>query len=173
MLLQVEDYEKYGLDPTDKTLPAKLEAIEHSIRKHTNNRFHVRARRVEAVSSRGILLGVPPGVKAGDTVQITASCVNDGLYTVQTAGTKNLTLDRPLLDAKFNRCTLVCYPPDVVAGAVGILEHERSMKGKQNIASESLSRRSVTYVQQNKENTLAGYPLAVTGFLGPYMRACF
>lgn len=173
MLLKAEDYAKYGLDAADAALSVRLEAIEHRIREHTNNRFHVRACRVEAASCRCVLLGIPCGVKAGDTVQITASGVNDGLYTVQAAGTKNLTLDRPLSDAPLNRCTLVRYPPDVVAGAVGMLGYEREIKGRRSIASESLSRRSVTYVQPAGDEALAGYPAAVTAFLRPYMRPRF
>ena len=173
MLLRIDDYEKYGLDPHDSSLAVDLEAVEHSIRKATNNRFHVRSCRVEAASSGGVLLGVCAGICPGDTVHVTGSGANDGLYVVKCSGRKNLTLDRALADAPFNRCTLVRYPPDVVRGAVRMVEYDRKMRPKDGIASESLSRHSVSYEHADGASLIAGYPPEVSSFLKPYMRARF
>ncbi|MEG1906846.1 MAG: hypothetical protein RR178_05210 [Gordonibacter sp.] len=173
MLLTEEEYESYGLDPADKSLPRKLSAIEHKIRAHTNCRFQVRPARIETLSTNGRLAGVSPYIKVGDTVEVSASGVNDGLYAVASVAGDTTVLDRELFDAPLNRMTLVRYPPDVIAGAVGILEYEKSIDGKQGLASESLSRRSVTYVQPAQGSSLAGYPLSITAFLKPYMRATF
>lgn len=178
MLLRPEQYEEYGLDPADKALPRKLRSIESRIRAHTNNPFQVRAIRVEAASSGGMLLGVHRHMGVGDTVQISASDVNDGLYVVEGIDREARTakLDRELLDSGFNRATLVRYPEDVIGGAVGILEYEESRPAeKADVASESLSRHSVSYdTSGGAQNGLfAGYPLRVTGFMRPYMRPWF
>ena len=44
---------------------------------------------------------------------------------------------------------------------------------KVGIASESISRHSVTYVDQTGTNTVMGYPVALMGFLKPYKKARF
>jgi hypothetical protein len=41
------------------------------------------------------------------------------------------------------------------------------------VASETISRHSVTYVDQTGENTIMGYPVALMGFLKPYIKARF
>lgn len=174
MLIAQERYPLYGLDPEDKGVPLKLEAIEHRIRSFTRNRFQVRAARIEAESKGGVLLGAPSFFKPGDTVQVSCSVINDGLYVVACIEDGIIRLDRELADEPMNRVTLVRYPPDVVAGAVGILEYERVMpRSKAAIASETISRHAVSYRVPSAAESLAGYPHEVTAFLRPYMRACF
>jgi hypothetical protein len=41
------------------------------------------------------------------------------------------------------------------------------------VASETISRHSVTYVDQTGDNTIMGYPVALMGFLKPYRKARF
>ena len=65
------------------------------------------------------------------------------------------------------------YPMDVKMGAVNLMKWELNNRDKVGIASESISRHSVTYVDQTGENTLMGYPVALMGFLRPYKRARF
>lgn len=65
------------------------------------------------------------------------------------------------------------YPMDVKMGVVNLLKWELNMREKVGVASESISRHSVTYVDQTGENTLMGYPVALMGFLKPYRRARF
>lgn len=173
MLVKTDDYPKYGLDQDDASVSGRLESIEHKIRACTNNGFQVRQARLEASSSNGTLDATSPYMGSGDTVEISASGVNDGLYVVSSVGTKYTTLDASLLDAPFNRVTLVRYPPDVVAGAIGMLRYDERMAAKRGISSETLSRRSVSYLQQTGDNSIAGYPLDVTAFLKPYMRPWF
>lgn len=178
MLLNPSQYEEYGLDPSDKALARKLRSVESRIRAHTNNPFQVRAIRVEAASSEGLLLGFHQHMKVGDTVQVSASDVNDGLYAIVEVDHEKHTakLDRELLDSDFNRVTLVRYPEDVIDGAVGIIEYEASRPAKKaGVSSESLSRHSVSYdTSGNAQSGLfAGYPLRVIGFMKPYMRPWF
>lgn len=176
MLIGSDEYAEHGLDPADEALAGRLRSIEARIRAYTNNGFQVRSVRVEAASQGGILLGAHPGMRAGDTVQVSASGVNDGLYVVESidSETGTLALDPPLLDAPSNRVTLVRYPPDIVAGALGLLEYEAARPaGKAGVASESISRHSVSYDSSGSEaaGAFAGYPLRVTGFMRPYRRA--
>lgn len=173
MLVKADDYPKHGLDVGDASVPGRLESIEHKIRACTNNGFQVRRARLEASSSNGTLDATSPHMRPGDTVEVSASGVNDGLYVVTSVGTKYTTLDANLLDVPFNRVTLVRYPPDVVAGAVGMLRYDERMADKRGIASETLSRHSVSYAQPTGDGSIAGYPFDVTAFLKPYMRPWF
>ena len=65
------------------------------------------------------------------------------------------------------------YPMDVKMGVVNLLKWDLDMRDKVGVASESISRHSVTYVDQTGANTVIGYPMALMGFLKPYKRARF
>jgi hypothetical protein len=65
------------------------------------------------------------------------------------------------------------YPMDIKMGVVNLLKWEANNRDKVGVQSESLSRHSVTYVDQTAANTIAGYPAALMGFLKPYMKARF
>lgn len=67
------------------------------------------------------------------------------------------------------------YPPDVKLGAINALKWDFAMRDKIGISSETISRHSVTYADAagNGDGTTSAYPLAVIGFLKPYMRARF
>ena len=65
------------------------------------------------------------------------------------------------------------YPMDVKMGVVNLLKWELDMRDKVGVASESISRHSVTYVDQTGANTLMGYPVSLMGFLKPYKKARF
>lgn len=172
MLIGPEEYAAYGLDPADASLERDLEAVEHKIRRIANNGFQVRSARAQSASVGGALAGRSPLWRAGDTVQVIAPDYNAGLYVVRALERDGrAVLDRPLNDAPLNRAVLVRYPPDVVKGALGVLDYDRRMSGKTGVASEALSRRSVTYDKPSGENARDGYPAEVTAFLRPYKRA--
>ena len=65
------------------------------------------------------------------------------------------------------------YPMDVKMGVVNLMKWELDMRDKVGVASESISRHSVTYVDQTGINTVMGYPVALMGFLKPYKKARF
>lgn len=65
------------------------------------------------------------------------------------------------------------YPMDVKMGVVNLLKWEMTNREKVGVASETISRHSVTYVDQTAANTLMGYPAVLMGFLKPYKRARF
>lgn len=74
---------------------------------------------------------------------------------------------------KYMQDGVIVYPADIKMGVITLLKWELDNREKAGIASESLSRHSVTYADQTKENTSMGYPVALIGFLKPYMRARF
>lgn len=66
------------------------------------------------------------------------------------------------------------WPPDIKMGVVKLIKYDmRNAPEKAGIASETLSRHAVTYETRTAENTAMDYPLALMGFLKPYMRARF
>jgi hypothetical protein len=67
----------------EKVIEEKLNAAELMIRAYTNNNFQNRFVRFTADSLGNRLLGTSDFLKVNDTVQISQSMVNDGLYTIR------------------------------------------------------------------------------------------
>lgn len=67
----------------------------------------------------------------------------------------------------------VQYPMLVKMGAIDLLKYDTANKGKamEDIASESISRHSVTY--KDRSANVDGYPKNLLAFLKPYKRARF
>ena len=66
------------------------------------------------------------------------------------------------------------WPADIKMGCVKLMQYDLSKASqKAGIAAETLSRHAVTYETRTTENTAMGYPVALMGFLKPYMRARF
>ncbi len=154
-------------------LSMKLEAIENLIRAYTNNNFQNRAMRIEAPIENGVLLGHSPYFKVGDTVQISQSMVNDGLYGIAEITDEGITLDGEVYDFPLNTVTKVIYPADVQKGVIDLMIWEKDNRSKVGIKSETLSRHSVTYYDQDTNNQVMGYPVSLLGFLKPYMKPRF
>ena len=108
----------------------------------------------------------------GDTVQISQSLYNDGLYVVNDTS-NGITLDKPLFDEGKMLVTKIEYPSDVVMGVVELMKWEMNNRSKVGIASETISRHSVTYFNMDGDNSIMGYPKSLMGFLRPYMKARF
>lgn len=174
MILTVDEFRKYtSTDLEDSVLEAKLQALELSIRKYTNNCFQAKNMRMECNVEGGILQGESPFLKAGDTVQISQSFYNDGIYVVSDIKDGTTVLDKELYDEGKVTVTKIVYPMDVKMGVVGLMKYQFETEGKVGIASETISRHSVTYFDMNGDNSSIGYPKALTGFLKPYMKARF
>lgn len=162
--------EPAGLDQDQ--IRMMMDAVEAMIRKYTNNNFQNRNVRFSASSSGKVLDGSHPFLKEGDTIQITESKVNDGLYVVTEVG-DTITVDKDLFPVEHNLVTKVEYPADVVAGALNLLKWEVKMRSKVGVKSETLSRHSTTYYDQDASNQVMGYPVSLLGFLAGYMKARF
>lgn len=107
----------------------------------------------------------------GDTVQITESMFNDGLYTVKGIEENAIVLDKELIDEDYVLITKVEYPDDVIECCINLCEWEVKNRGKVGIKAETLSRHSVTYFDQDASNQMNGYPVSLLGCLKPYRKA--
>lgn len=65
------------------------------------------------------------------------------------------------------------WPMDIKLGVARMMEWDLGTGTKAGIASESISRHSVTYESQTSDNSIMGYPKRLMGFLRPYMCARF
>jgi hypothetical protein len=158
---------------SEKALQKKLNAVEQLIRSYTNNNFQNRYVRFQARSLADRVFGTSPFLKVGDTVQISQSMVNDGLYTITEITNAFIRLDTELFEVPLNLITKVEYPEDVKNGVVELMIWEVKNRQKVGIKSETLSRHSVTYYDQDAGNQVMGYPVALLGFLKPYIRPRF
>lgn len=157
----------------ESELTGKLEAIERMIRAYTNNNFQNRNVRFVAESRGDRLLGTSAFLRAGDTIQITQSKVNDGLYVIVEMIEDVIHVNKDLFHVSENLVTKIEYPPDVKEGVLSLLKWEVENRKKAGIQSETLSRHSVTYITQDASNQVMGYPAILLGFLKPYMKARF
>ena len=174
MIMTVEELRRYmATDEEDQVLEARLQALELLIRGYTNNEFFVHHTGRLASIKDGVISVQGTVVYAkGDTVQL-SGLRNNGVYTVDTADDTSLTVREKVYDDPASYVTLVEYPMDVKLGVVSMMKWEDANRDKAGIASESISRHSVTYVDQTEENTTLGFPAMLTGFLQPYMKARF
>ena len=65
------------------------------------------------------------------------------------------------------------YPKDVKMGVVNLMKWELTNRDKVGVASETISRHSVTYFNMDAGNAVMGFPVSLMGFLKPYKRARF
>ena len=157
---------------TDEKIQMKLDAIEQTIRAYTNNNFQNRGFRVQADIAAGVFLSeslIPFDV--GDTVQVSESQKNAGLFTVSEALEVSFVVAESTHDEDDVLVTKVEYPADVVACAVNLMEWEVRMRQKVGIQSETLSRHSVTYSDPSGDNQVMGYPASLLGCLKAYKKA--
>lgn len=168
-LLEIPDFS----GKSEKSLKRKLNAIEHLIRSYTNNNFQNRSIRFEGSSQGDMIKGRTQFFKVGDTVQISQSQVNDGLYFITEIADDFIRLDRELFPVPENLVTKVEYPADVQEGVIELMVWEVKNRQKVGIKSETLSRHSVSYYDQDADNQVMGYPVSLLGFLKPYMKARF
>ena len=178
MLLTVAELRRFvDTDEDDKTIEAKLQALELLIRGHTNNNFQATAYRVvaSAVSGENTFIAsknVP--FRVGDTLEITSSdLMPNYLVTVASVNGNVVKVNEELADESSVVITKVAYPMDVKMGAIGLIKWGVGNGEKVGVSSESISRHSVTYFDMSKENTLDGYPRVLLGFLRPYKKARF
>ena len=154
-------------------LQKKLDALEILIRKYTNNNFQNRNVRFYADSEGKVLNGVSPFLKVGDTIQVSESGVNDGLYVITAVSADSITVDKEMFTVVWNMVTKVEYPIDIQMGIINLMKWEVTNRNKVGIKSETLSRHSVTYYDQDANNQVMGYPVTLLGFLEPYKKARF
>lgn len=176
MIISVEQAKNYvdfaGWD--DERIRMKLDAIEQTIRAYTHNNFQDIAYRRTADIIDGTLHvdGVSPFV-VGDTLQISESPLNAGLYVVDVADESTVIVEKNVVDEKGVLLTKIKYPADVIDCVLNLLRWEVEHREKVGIKSETLSRHSVTYFDQDANNQIMGYPAALLGVLKAYKKARF
>lgn len=175
MIVTVEKVKKFPQfkNMDDEEIKDKLDALEILIRKHTNNNFQNRNIRFTASSTDNNLNGSSAYLKVGDTIQISQSDVNDGLYVIKSISSGFMTLDEDLYNHDKNLVTKVEYPADIKQGIINLMLWEIENRNKVGIKSETLSRHSVTYFDLDTNNQVAGYPVSLLGFLDKYKKARF
>lgn len=177
MIVKIEDVillpEFMHMD--EKQVQKKLDALELLIRKYTNNNFQNRHIRFSASSLGNRIKGCHSFIRLGDTVQISESNVNDGLYVVTEIGDDKdfIRVDKDLFPVDRNLVTKIEYPVDVQQGVIKMLQWEVESMNRIGIKSETLSRHSVTYFDQDKNNQVMGFPVSLLGFLETYKKARF
>lgn len=176
MLMTVEELRKHiTTDESDDLLATKLQVFELLIRAYTNNGFQQRSLRWTGDIVGGVFIGealVP--FAPNDTVQVSFSRYNDGLYTVESVHDLAFTVhQRTLKDESTVTVTRVEYPEDVKMGAVNLLKWELAHRDKVGVSSETISRHAVTYFDLTRDNAVLGFPSALMGFLAPYVKARF
>lgn len=177
MIMTVDELKKY-VDTKEKApvLEAKLQALELLIRKYTNNNFQDRSRRfVAPVDTVTGFQYASELFKAGDTVQVSESRYNDGLYTIKAVDMDNrhIEVNEELVRESLVMVTKIGYPMDIKLGIANMLSWDLNNRDKVGVQSETISRHSVTYFNMDGDNSLMGYPKSLLGFLKPYMKARF
>lgn len=165
------DFSKFN----DERLKRKLLAIEQAIRQHTHNSFTNRNFKTECYCQNGNIYGHFAHFEVGDTVEIYDSKINDGLYEIiDKLDDNTIIVEGNMYDCESMKAIKVEYPLDVIEGCIELLDYDcnyrSNLKAKKGIASESISRHSVSYVQYNQSNSLKGYPIELLSFLEPYIR---
>lgn len=176
MIMSVEELRKFvQTDETDECLEAKLAGIEQQIRGYTNNNFQVRGTGIVADVVAGVFMSealIP--FEAGDTIQISGSEKNDGLYTVkEITDDTTFTVNEKTRDEIELYITQVKYPADVKMGVANMMMWELENRTKAGIQSETISRHTVNYINLDEWNASLGYPASLVQFLKPYVKARF
>jgi hypothetical protein len=174
MIISVNDLKNvYGVfkNENEALVQAKLDGLESLIRLYTNNNFQNRNIRVDCPSFDNYLIVSSTRFKVGDTVQITNSNYNDGLYVITEISKDKIKLNKDLYDVEYNLTTKIEYPEAVISTVVNILSWDEKYGSKMGIQSESIGRHSVSYFQQNEQNSLGGYPIHLFNPLKQFMMA--
>lgn len=174
MIVSVEKLKQHiSTELEDVVLGDKLQALELLVRKYTNNNFQKRNVRKSCVVMAQKLYMQEPIFKVGDTLEISETIYNDGIYTVLSVDENMIELNEPLIDEAHALVTLVKYPADVQQGVINLIKWDLENRDKVGIASETISRHSVTYFNMDGDNSIMGFPKSLMGFLKPYRKARF
>lgn len=175
MIIAVEEVKKYLTTTVEESvLEGKLQALELLVRRYTNNNFQKRGFRCLCDIELGTISPVSEFMfKVGDTIQISESNHNAGIYVIKTMNSEEITVDGDLYDEKEVLVTKVEYPMDVKIGVVNMLKWDLENRDKVGIQSETISRHAVTYFNMDGDNSTMGFPKSLLGFLNPYKKARF
>lgn len=165
MIMTIEEFRSYiATEEPDAVIEARLGAIEQLVRSYTHNNFQKRNIRAVASIIGGTLIVDPAVFQEGDTVEISGSLYNEGVYVFPVTG---------LTDEDSVTVTKVVYPADVKLGVINMIKWDLENRDKVGVQSETISRHSVTYFNLDGDNSVVGFPKSLIGFLEPYRKARF
>lgn len=171
MIISLEDAQLIDGNVTQND----LDAYEQMVRQITNNKFQntrIRYFGFSTANGNEINLGTPPEwLRVGETIEVSDSDVNDGLYTIQAINETTLTVSsEQLLTGTFAKAfvTKIEYPADIRMGVEGLIRYNAKMGSKVGIKSETIARMSVTYYDVNANDNSQGFPAAKLNFLKKY-----
>ncbi|MBR5583455.1 MAG: hypothetical protein IKW21_02895 [Lachnospiraceae bacterium] len=171
MIISVDELKKYiSVTEPDAVLEGRLQALEVLIREKTNNNFQKRNIRTKCPIMTRKLYTEYEHFKVGDTVQISQSFFNDGVYTVVAKDGRFIELNEELIDESEVIATLVVYPADLKMGVIDILNWKIKNADKAGLSSETISRHSQTFDRATMNNDF-GVPNELVGFLKHYQCA--
>ena len=154
---------------SEERVKMKLLAVEQTIRAYTNNNFQDRDyRRTADIVGGSFLVEALNPFDVGDTVQISDSRLNRGLFVVSHADDCTFRVEEHTKDEKDVLVTKIVYPADVLNCCVALMEWDVNYGGKVGIKSETLSRHSITY--EDSATMFMGYPAALLGCLKSYRK---
>lgn len=172
MLLTLQEAQAVNANATQ----SDIDALEASIRETTNNNFQIPSARIRDLvmtSAALVIDAVPSWIRVGETLQISATALNDGLYVVESIeGTEVVLASADFIPGTYegSYVTLVRYPADVKAGALKILDYSGRTAEKLGIKSETISRYNVTYFDLTAGESKGGYPAYLMQFLDNYRK---
>ena len=158
---------------TDDVIKQRLKAIEEVIRAYTHNNFQNRNVRFVASSDGQNLTCEPFFLRIGDSIQISQSGANDGIYEVLAVGDNGLTVDAELFSIEENLITKVESPADVYQCAVDLFKWQKDFGAKIGIKSESetLSRHGESVTYEDSTTLFMGYPVGILNGLSLHKKA--
>ena len=175
MIVSVEKAKQLVTFPdgwADEKIKMKLLAVEQTIRAYTNNNFQERGYRVTADIQDGVFVSetlMPFSID--DTVQISESQYNKGLFTISSVDDQTFTVSEYTRDESTVLVTKIVYPADVVDCCIELMEWVVNYGGKVGVKSETLSRHSVTY--EDSGTLFMGYPVGILNGLKLYKKVRF
>lgn len=153
-----------------------LDGLETAIRTLTNNPFqNINIRYYNLTFNDDSKITIKDkviGLRVGETIQISNSTLNDGLFVIEEITGQEITVQgEPQffdLESKEATLTKVEYPNDILLGVKKLLQYDSKMIGKMGLKSKTVSRMSETYYDQNSGETINGYPAAMMSFINKY-----
>lgn len=173
MILEITEANK--IDP--RLTQRDLNAYEEKVRILTNNHFHVPGVRIVGlnIGLKGVIKKPPEfvGLFVGDTVEISGTRYNDGLFEVSEIDNESITLngDRWVPEnVKNGVLVLVRYPDDVLDGVSKLIDYRAKMGSKSGLKSKTVARMSETYFDVNAADNVDGFPASMFSFLNKYKK---
>lgn len=170
MILTLEDAQKANPDITQ----AQLDAFEVMVRNYTHNHFQVKGARFYnlTITSTGLEMQAPSWLSVDDTLEISGTLFNNGIYMVSEITDTEIVLvghNKLRTETALKAyASLVKYHADIAQGILKLIKYDFKMSDKVGIKSELISRMRTDYYDISTGENAEGYPKALIAFLTKY-----